>query len=91
MLVLLQGISGAQALALPSQLGNCGPEPLGHRCQTSLREGGYGMALTAFCLKHSQDKGLKKGKVTSTAESVGSKGEGGHAEAGSGQGDGLWE
>lgn len=42
------------------------------------------MALTAFCLKHSQDKGLKKGKVISTVESVGSKeGEDRHAEAGS--------
>lgn len=38
------------------------------------------MSLTAFCLKHSQDKGLGKGKDKSTAESVQSKkGEGGEA------------
>lgn len=41
------------------------------------------MSLTAFRLKHSQDKGLKKGKVTSTTESVRSKEEGEEAAAGS--------
>lgn len=50
----------------------------------SLRSGGYNMSLTPFCHKHSQDKRHEKGKVTSTAESVGSKeGEDGEAEAGS--------
>lgn len=28
------------------------------------------MSLTALCNQHSQDKGLEKGKVTSTAESL---------------------
>lgn len=55
--------------------GNCGPGPVDHGCRSFLREDGYSVPLTAFCLKHGQDKGLRKGKGKgkSTAESAGGK------------------